>query len=326
MKKTVGTGVFMAITAVVMFIPPIVAHVAGYSAIAGALVMPTIAAFLPALLASLRTSLFAAGMVSVGSAAAVAVSGDAVLAGLTMATVALVTGLGCHWGRSKNLMIVPITVGFVICMPPSVASDRPTAALMLGGASLAAALWGTLTGSLLGHKTSKPPHKPEVWVRTWWYAVVLAILTGVAAGISVDIDWGHAGAWFIMTVVLVFQPYLQDAFQRTWQRGAGTVIGVLLGFLIHLVVPWPTAELIMGEVLLVVSMLVISTGKYPYWFFTALITPAIVLLAGNSGNFVATDGARLVATLAGVGLAFVAELLLAPLYRAGAKKHNLEHF
>ena len=324
--STVRTGLFMAITTVVMFIPPIVAHAAGYSALAGALVMPTVAAFLPALLADARTSLFAAGMVSVGSAAAVAASGNAILAGLTMAGVALITGLGCHWGRSKNLMIVPITVGFVICLPPSATSDRATDALLLGAATLAAALWGTLAGSLLGRASHKPPHKPEVWARTWWYAIVLAILTGVAAGISVGIAWGHAGAWFIMTVVLVFQPYLQDAFQRTWQRGAGTVIGVLLAFLIHLVVPWSTAELILGEVFLIGSILVISTGKYPYWFFTSLITPAIVLLAGSSGNFVATDGARLLATFAGVGLAFVAELLLAPLYRAGAKKHNLERF
>ena len=326
MRKSVGTGLFMVVTTVVMFVPPIVAHATGHAVIAGALVMPTVAAFLPALLADARTSLFAAGVVSAGSAAAFAVSGDPVLAGLTMATVALITGLGCHWGRSKNLMIVPITVAFVTCLPPSVGSDRASGALIMGTASLAAALWGTLAGSLLGRTSPKPPHKPEVWARTWAYAVVLALLTGVAAGISVGISWGHAGAWFIMTVVLVFQPYLQDAFQRTWQRGAGTIVGVLLAFVIHLVVPWSTAELILGEVLLITSILVMSSGKYPYWFFTSLITPGIVLLAGSSGNFVATDGARLIATFAGVGLAFLAELLLAPLYRAGAKKHHLERF
>ncbi len=326
MRKSVGTGLFMVVTTVVMFIPPIVAHAAGYPAIAGALVMPTVAAFLPALLSDVRTSLFAAVMVSVGSTAAVAVTGNAVLAGLTMAVVALITGLGCHWGRSKNLMLVPITVGFVICVPPSLGDGQPINALALGAATLVAALWGTLAGSLLGRKSPKPPHKPEVWARTWSFAIVLAILTGVAAGISVGVSWGHAGAWFIMTVVLVFQPYLQDAFQRTWQRGAGTVIGVILAFLIHLVVPWSTAELILGEALLIGSILVMSTGKYPYWFFTSLITPAIVLLAGSSGNFVATDGARLLATFAGVGLAFIAELLLAPLYRSSAKKHHLERF
>lgn len=326
MRKSVGTGLFLVVTTVVMFIPAVVAHSLGYPTIAGALVMPTVAAFLPALLADVRTSLFAAGMVGAGSAVAIAVTGNALFAGLTMATVALITGLGCHWGHSKNLMLVPITLGFVVCVPPALGDGQPIGPLVLGTASLLAALWGTLAGTLLGRKSPKPPHNPEVWARTWSYAIVLAILTGVAAGFSVGVSWGHAGAWFIMTVVLVFQPYLQDAFQRTWQRGAGTVVGVLLAFVIHLVVPWSTAQLILGEVLLISAVLVISTGKYPYWFFTSLITPAIVLLVGNSGNFVATDGARLIATFAGVGLAFLAELLLTPLYRAGAKKHHLKHF
>jgi len=325
-RKSVSTGLFMAVTTVVMFVPPVIAHATGQSAIAGALVMPTVAAFLPALLADVRTSLFAAGMVSVGSAAAVAVSGNALLAGLTMAAAALITGLGCHWGRSKNLMLVPITLGFVVCLPPSLGDGQIINPLALGAVTLATALWGTLAGTLLGRKSPKPPHEPEVWARTWAYAIVLAVLTGIASAISVGITWGHAGAWFIMTVVLVFQPYLEDSFHRTWQRGAGTVIGVLLAFVIHLAVPWPTAELILGEAFLVVSMLVISSGKYPYWFFSSLITPGIVLLAGSSGNFVATDGARLVATFAGVGLAFIAELTLAPLYPSGAKKHNLERF
>ena len=326
MKKTVGTGLFMAATTVVMFVPPVVAHATGHSALAGALVMPTIAAFLPALLSDVRTSLFAAAVVSVGGGLAVAVSGDPVLSGLTMAAVALIIGIGCRWGRSKNLMLVPITVGFIICLPPSLGDGRMLDGVILGAACLAAALWGTAAGWFLGRSIPKPKHSTEAWARTWSFAIVLAILTGVAAGISVGIDWGHAGAWFIMTVVLVFQPYLQDAYQRTWQRGAGTVVGVLLGFLIHLVVPWPTAELILGEVLLIVSILVISSGKYPYWFFTSLITPAIVLLAGNSGNFLETDGARLVATFAGVGLAFLAELALTPFYRAKAKKLGHAHF
>lgn len=322
----VRTGLFMVITTVVMFVPPVIAHLTGYGAVAGALVMPTIAAFLPALLADVRTAIVASAVVSIGGGVAVATAGDPLVSSAVMASVALLTGLGTRWGRSKNLMLVPITVGFVICLPPSLGNDRPINGLILGLASLAAALWGTLAGWFLSRGKAKPPHQTESWSRTWAFAVVLALLTGVAAGISVGVKWGHAGAWFIMTVVLIFQPYLKDAFQRTWQRAAGTVIGVILGFAIHLVIPWSTAELILGEVLLIAAILVISTGKYPYWFFTSLITPAIVLLAGNSGNFVETDGARLVATFAGVGLAFLAEVLLTPLYRASAKKRGVERF
>ena len=105
MRKSLGTGLFMVVTTVVMFVPPVIAHAAGYPSLAGALVMPTVAAFLPALLADTRTSIFAAGMVSAGSAAAVAVSGNSILAGLTMAAVAFITGLGCHWGRFTRSIV-----------------------------------------------------------------------------------------------------------------------------------------------------------------------------------------------------------------------------
>ena len=92
MRKSLGTGLFMVITTVVMFIPPVVAHTAGYPAIAGALVMPTVAAFLPALLADERTSLFAAVMVGVGSAVAVAVTGCAGKSNLTDAYIQIKNG------------------------------------------------------------------------------------------------------------------------------------------------------------------------------------------------------------------------------------------
>lgn len=326
MKKVVGVGVSLVATTVVVAVPPVVAQLTGHPAVAGALILPTIAALLPALLADVRTSVAAAVLVSAGTGAAAAVSGDVALSGLVMALVALASGLGTRWGRSKNLMLVPITVGFVICMPPSVDGQAPIPAVVLLGVSLAAALWGTAAGWFLGRKSPRPQHTQESWSRTWAFAVVLAILTGIAASISVGIDWGHAGAWFIMTVVLVFQPYLSDAFTRTWQRAAGTVVGVVGGFLIYLVLPWNTVQVIVGAVLMIAAILVIANPKYPYWFFTSLITPAIVLLAGSSGNFVATDGARLVATFAGVALAFGAELLLTPLYRASATKHGHTRF
>ena len=73
---------------------------------------------------------------------------------------------------------------------------------------------------------------------------------------------------------------------------------------------------------MVTAIVVITEHKYPYWFFTTLLTPAIVLLAGSSSDFSAVAVARLLATLAGAALAFGAAILLAPLYSAGARKHG----
>ncbi len=322
MKKSTGIGVTLVGMTVAMAVPPIIANALGQSAIAGALILPVMASLLPALLADVRTALFAAGGVAVGSTLAATVAGDPLLAALVMAATALLVGLACRWGHSKNLVLVPITVGFVICVPPATAADVPVQPLLLGAASLAAALWGTAVGSFIGRKMPKAPPQPEIWPRVWAYAIVLAILTGIAAGISVATDWGHAGGWFILTVVLVFQPYIQDSFRRTGQRAVGTVIGVISAYVIHLLLPWSTAEIIAGAALMVAAVIVAMNPKYPYWFFTALLTPAIVLLAGSSSDFTEVDISRLLATRAGAGLALAAALLLAPLYRAGAKKHG----
>lgn len=326
MRKSVGVGLVMAATTVAMAVPPVVAHAAGYSSIAGALVLPVMAGLLPALLAGIRTALFAAVVVSIGSAAAAMTTGDPLLAAVVMGGTALVTGLACRWGRSKLLVVVPITVGFALAVTPTATSDNVTNGIILGFASVASALWGMATGWAIGRKTPTIAPQLETWKRTWAYAIALAILTGVAAGIAVASQSGHTGGWFILTVVLVFQPYLQDSLQRTWQRAGGTVVGVVSAFVIHAIVPWATVELVIGLVLLVISIPVIMDPKYPYWVFTSILTPGIILMAGSSGNFEATAIARLVATFAGAGLALLAVLLLTPLYSSAAKKHGVERY
>ena len=326
MKKSVGVGLVMAATTVAMAVPPVVAHAAGYSSIGGALVLPVMAGLLPALLAGIRTALFASAVVSIGTAAAAMTTGDPVRSALVMGMTALITGLACRWGRSKLLVVVPITVAFAVAATPRAATDDVTNGLILGFASLASATWGMAAGWLIGRKTPKIPPHLETWQRSWAYAIVLAVLTGVAAGIAVSTQWGHAGGWFILTVVLIFQPYLQDSWQRMWQRAAGTVVGVITAFVIHAIVPWTTVELVIGLVLLVSSIPIIMNPKYPYWIFTSLLTPGIILMAGSSGDFDATALARLAATFAGAGLALVAIVLLTPVYSSAAKRHGVERY
>jgi hypothetical protein len=323
-KKTKAVAIAAMVVAVA--VPPLIATAVGQAALAGSLVLPVIATLLPALLIGPRTALFATAVVTVGSAAAALTSGDPILGGVVMGLTSLVAALACHWGHSKLLVLVPMTVGFLVCATPLPSGDRGANALLIGGATLAAALWGAAVGALLRRDTPQATPNMENWRRTWSYAIVLALLTGIAATISVYYDLAHAGGWFILTVVIVFQPYLQDSFQRTWQRAGGTVLGVIVAYLLHIVVPWATVEVILGAVLMVTAITVISEHKYPYWFFTTLLTPAIVLLAGASTNFDSVAAARLFATLAGAALAFAAAALLAPLYSASAKKHGHTRF
>lgn len=326
MGKSHGLVIAIIASSVAMVVPPVIASAAGFSSIAGVLVMPVMAGLLPAVLVGMRTALFAAVVVSIATTAAAITTGDVWLSALVMGTTALITGLACRWGHSKQLVVVLITVGFAVSAPAAAVTDGTIHALILGVASLAAALWGVAAGWLLARHTPRQPVHSESWARTWAYAIVLAILTGVAAGISVAINWGHAGGWFILTVVLVFQPYLQDSLQRMWQRAGGTVLGVVAAFAIHALVPWATVELVLGLALLVTSIVIIVNPKYPYWLFTSLLTPGIILMAGSSGNFDATALARLAATFAGAALALVAVVLLTPLYSTAAKKAGTDRY
>ena len=75
-------------------------------------------------------------------------------------------------------------------------------------------------------------------------------------------------------------------------------------------------------IFMLVATYLLMNPAYPYWLFASLLTPAIVLLTSSPTNFDSTAAARLFATLAGVGLAVLAEALLAPLYRSAAPKHG----
>ena len=326
-RKIAGLGVVMVVITVAVIVPPAIAVALNAGALAGSLILPVIAALIPAMLVSWRAALFATAVLVVGVTLADIANGHALFEALIMTATSLIIGLGCHWGVSKNLIMVPIGVGFIVCLDPRASEDLAANALILFVATLLAALWGLAVGWLLSHKVPQPPHTPEVWERTWPYAITLALLTGIATYISVSISWGHAGAWFILTVVIVFQPYLSDAFSRTWQRAAGTLLGVVITFAVHVLVPWSWATLAIAEILMLVAMFVMLNPKYPYWLYTTLFTPAILLLlTTTAGNFEQTTIARLVATLSGAALALVAVALLTPFYRAKAKELGLDKY
>ena len=317
------TSIIVALLGLAFLVPAVVAHVLGYSAAAGALVLPVAVGLVPAILADLRTALLASVGVSLASGLAAATTGNAIAGAAIMAVTALLVGVACRWGHSKVLIVVIITVGFVICQTPAFASAAPRNALILAGATLASSLWGVAVGRVVRLRVPTPGTPAlEAWDRTWAYAITIAVLTGIAAFVSVNVNWGHEGAWFILTVVVVFQPYLQDSFQRTWQRTAGTILGLLIASTIHELIPWQTLIVIIGMILMLVATYLLMNPANPYWLFASFLTPAIVLLTASPTNFESTAAARLFATLAGVGLAILAEALLTPLYRSAAHRHG----
>ena len=319
-RKIAGIGLVMVIITVTVILPPLVAHLLGAGALAGSLILPVIAGLMPAMMLSWRAALGATAVLVVGSMLADVFNGQALAESLVMAATSVAIGIGCRWGTSKFLIMVPIAVGFIVCIPPTTSDNLAISALTLSGATLLAALWGLAVGLFLSRKVPHPHLKEESWERTWPFAITLAVLTGIAAYISVDGRWGQSGAWFILTVAVVFQPYLSDAFQRSWQRAAGTVLGAVVAFAIHALVPWTWLVIGLAEILMIAAMFVMLTPKYPYWLYTSILTPAILLLiTAGSDDFNQTIIARLIATLSGAALALAAVAILTPVYRARAK-------
>ena len=137
-------------------------------------------------------------------------------------------------------------------------------------------------------------------------------MVGVATWLVIDLDLGHGGGWIILTIVVVYQPYLGDGFKKAGSRAIGTVIGFVIAIVIGAFVTSAPMLYLLGTVCLIVSMVVMLAGK-PYWWFATFLTPAIVLYesAGSTVTKVAVE--RLEATLIGIAGTLVVMLILLPI-------------
>jgi len=116
--------------------------------------------------------------------------------------------------------------------------------------------------------------------------------------------------WVLLTVAIVLKPDYGSVFTRAVQRGAGTLLGVLIGSLLLTVLPRD------GWVLVAMAL---AAGALPwaraanFGLFSVFQTPLIILLLdlavpGGTGLV----GARLVDTLIGCGIVLVFGYLLWP--------------
>lgn len=321
-----GIVALMIIMAVALLVPSFALGAIGKQEMASVAILPIIVGLFSAMMAGPRVALIAAPVLALLNALATLSAHVAWAALLVMAIAAFAMGITSRFGFNTALTLAPITIGFTLGGPAHLSDSAGTNALLVGAVTLGAVLWGTLFGWQLHTRMPKQPPAEDTWGRATIFALTLAVLTGIAAFITVHWDWGHTGAWFILTVVLILRPYVQDALSRGVQRALGTVIGFAIVIVIYLAIPWTPVLYLFGAAFMVAAMLVQMDPTKPYWVFTALLTPAIVLCEGAATSVVTTDVHRLGATLVGVALSLVAEALLYPGYRAGAKRRGLDHF
>lgn len=271
-----------------------------------------------------QTGLMIAVPFSIATALAVWAAPYPIAAALVLAVAAFLRGYGAKVGLHNALLTTVIALGFLVADPPKFESSLPSS-LLAGIVMIVTTLWVTFI-VFLAKKWVQPPKLAAIEpARVLWFSSILAIMVGVATWFVVDLNLGHGGGWIILTIVVVYQPYLGDSFKKAGARAVGTVLGFVIAIIAGTVVTNEPMLYLIGTICMVVSLVVLMAAK-PYWLFATFLTPAIVLYesAGSTVTKVALE--RLDATLVGVAVTLVVMLILLPITRhfqrrSGASQH-----
>lgn len=321
--KAIVGGVIILVLATLL--PGLVMSAIGWSAATGVAILGVMSSFIASVMSSWRVGLGLALPLAIASALAASVTHNPWLAALVMLVVAGSRGLLAMRGLHVALTTAVIAVGFVVAQPPASATSLPDS-LFVGIVMLAFALYGAGIVALLSRRLpSLKPTPALVAPRAELFAVTSGILMAVATWFVIRLDLGHTGAWMLLTIVVVLQPYVQDGFHKALQRAGGTILGfagaMIVGYLIH----WTPLLYMLGMVAMGAALIMMMT-KRPYWVYAAYLTAAIVLLEGASTSIEDTAEQRLAATLVGAAAALAVTLALQPWAKRVATKRGLTHY
>ena len=109
---------------------------------------------------------------------------------------------------------------------------------------------------------------------TWLPILRLVLCLGVAEVVPAMLPVQHS-YWVTLTVAVTLKPDFGSVFARAVQRGLGTVVGVLIGTVVLVFVPYGVPILI---VMAVFAVLLPISIRRNYGMFATFLTPLIVLL------------------------------------------------
>lgn len=109
---------------------------------------------------------------------------------------------------------------------------------------------------------------------TWLPVVRLILCLGVAEVVALALPLEHT-YWVVLTVAVTLKPDFGSVFARAVQRGFGTSVGVLLGTVALVLVPYGPPILL---VMMLFAVLLPITIRRNYGLFATFLTPLIVLL------------------------------------------------
>ena len=315
----IATSVLLMVIA--GFAPAIVMGVLGWQSAVNVAMLGGLAAFLACVMGrGWQTGLVIAVPYSVMTALTVWAAPYPLAAAIVLAAAAFGRGYGAKVGLHNALLTTVIALGFLVAAPPKFDTAVPSA-VVAGLIMLGTTLWVTLVVFISRRWVHPPTLSPVDTAAVLWFSSTLALLVGVATWFIVDFKLGHAGAWIILTIAVVYQPSARAGMKKAGQRALGTFLGFLIAMLVSLAVSSGPLLYLLGTVFMVASIVVMLSGK-PYWWFIALLTPAVVLFssAGSVVTKVAVE--RLDATLIGLAAVLLVVLIEIPLGRRFRPKAN----
>ena len=326
MKLTPRSLVFSLIAMVLVFAgPTVLTSVMDWKAVTGVMALAALAGYLATLMGGLRVGLLATIPLGVASGLAVAFSHNAWLAALLMFVVAGGRGLLAAKGASGPLTLFAISIGFIISQPPDAHPQiAMPAALLVGIFTAASFLWGLLIVMVFS-RANKPMNIPGIDVkRAQGYGLISGLMVGVAAWFVVQYNLGHSGGWLMLTIVVVLVPFAKDGLSKAASRAFGTCVGFVLafGFVSMTDTTWILDLIAAGAMVFALTLLLTNR---PYWQYASLLTLSIVILEGGE-NIIATDEARLWATIIGAAAVLIVTAIAEPFSKKYAIKQGVTQY
>lgn len=276
----------LAVLAVVVVLPAVVAGAAFGPGGAQGLVMGVLGGLLATTAAGPRAAVAVAPVLVLGGVVVSAAAGSWAWAAALGALGVAVGALAARAAASPLL-----EVGVVLCVIP--AADSPWRLAV--GLSLGYAL-GVVAGRATGGGVQQLRSRDAAPRVTLALGAIGGLAVGGGAAIGYAAGWVHAG-WLPLTVLLIGQARLADL-----DRGRARIRARLLGTLVGLVVLVPLVVLVLPQAWRTVATIVLlgmalSETRTHYWLSLAAGTAAVVLV--GSGPVEDASGERLAAVVIG---------------------------
>jgi len=145
---------------------------------------------------------------------------------------------------------------------------------------------------------------------TFRHAIRVSIATVAGYIVSMFFPLGHS-YWILLTIIVILKPAYSLTKKRNYERLTGTIFGSLVGLGILYFIK---DNNILFVIMLLLMVCTYSLLRTRYMLSIIFMTPYILLLFHllNSGNFQTILQDRVIDTMIGSGIAFLANFLLLP--------------